>query len=54
MAKSNRMRRTGHVARMGRRGIHIGLLGMPEGKIPLSRTRCRWLDNIKMDFGEIV
>jgi transposase len=29
------------------------LLGEPEGKIPLGRPRSRWVDNIKMDLGEI-
>jgi hypothetical protein len=29
------------------------LVGMPEGKRPLGRPRCRWEDNIKMDFREI-
>jgi hypothetical protein len=26
---------------------------MPEGKRPLGRPRRRWVDNIKMDLGEI-
>jgi hypothetical protein len=29
------------------------LVGKPEGKRPLGRQRQRWLDNIKMDLGEI-
>jgi hypothetical protein len=29
------------------------LVGKPEGKRPLGRPRCRWVDNIKMDFREI-
>jgi hypothetical protein len=29
------------------------LVGKPEGKKPLGRPRCRWVDNIKMDLGEI-
>jgi hypothetical protein len=29
------------------------LVGMPEGKRPLGRTRHRWVDNIKMDHREI-
>jgi hypothetical protein len=29
------------------------LVGKPEGKRPLGRSRCRWVDNIKMDLGEI-
>jgi hypothetical protein len=28
-------------------------MGKPEGKRPLGRTRRRWVDNIKMDLGEI-
>jgi hypothetical protein len=29
------------------------LVGKPEGKRPLGRSRCRWVDNIKMDLREI-
>jgi hypothetical protein len=29
------------------------LVGNPEGKRPLGRPRCRWVDNIKMDLGEV-
>jgi hypothetical protein len=29
------------------------MVGKPEGKTPLGRHRCRWEDNIKMDFREI-
>jgi hypothetical protein len=29
------------------------LVGKPEGKRPLGRLRCRWVDNIKMDLKEI-
>jgi hypothetical protein len=29
------------------------LMGKPEGKRPLGRPRCRWVDNIKMDLREI-
>jgi hypothetical protein len=28
-------------------------MGKPEGKRPLERPRRRWVDNIKMDLGEI-
>jgi hypothetical protein len=28
-------------------------VGKLEGKRPLGRPRCRWVDNIKMDLGEI-
>jgi hypothetical protein len=30
------------------------LIGKPEGKRPLERPSRRWVDNIKMDLGEIV
>jgi hypothetical protein len=29
------------------------LVGKPEGKKPLGRPRCRWVDNIRMDLGEV-
>jgi hypothetical protein len=29
------------------------LMGEPEGKRPLRRLRCRWVNNIKMDLREI-
>jgi hypothetical protein len=29
------------------------LVGKPEGKKPLGRPRRRWVDNIKMDLGEV-
>jgi hypothetical protein len=28
-------------------------VGKPEGKGPLGRPRCRWVDNFKMDLGQI-
>jgi hypothetical protein len=52
--KSRRMRWAGHVARMGeKRNVHRSLLGKPEGKRPLGRPRCSWIDNIKKDLLEI-
>jgi len=34
--------------------VHVQvLLGKLEGKRPLGRTRCRWEENIKMDFQEV-
>jgi len=35
------------------RGVHRVLVGKPEGKRPLGRPRCRWVDNIKMDLREV-
>jgi hypothetical protein len=52
--KSRRIRRVGHVARMGEgRGFYRVLVGRPEGKRPLGRPRRRWQDNIKMDLREV-
>jgi hypothetical protein len=52
--KSRRLRWAGHVARMGeRRGAYRALVGKPEGRRPLGRSRRRWEDNIKMDLREI-
>jgi hypothetical protein len=39
---------------MGMKRNACGLLvGKPEGRITLGRPRRRWVDNIKMDLGEI-
>jgi hypothetical protein len=52
--KSRRMRWAGHVARMGEtRNAYRILMGMPEGKRQLGRPRRRWVDNFKIDLGEI-
>jgi hypothetical protein len=54
VVKSRRMRWAGHVAGMGEeRGVHRVLVGKPEGKRPLGRSRRRWEDNIKMDLQEV-
>jgi len=54
VVKSRRMRRAGHVARMGEgRDVHRVLVGKPEGKRLLGRPRRRWEDNIKMDLREV-
>ena len=42
------------MARMGEwRGVHRALVGKPEGKRPLGRSRRRWEDNIKMNLREV-
>jgi hypothetical protein len=52
--KSRRMRWAGHLAHMGeKRNAYRLLVGNPEGKRPLRRPRRRWVDNIKMDLGEV-
>ena len=48
------MRWAGHVARMGeRRGVYRVSVGKLKRKRPLTRHRCRWEDNIKMDFQKV-
>jgi hypothetical protein len=46
MMKPRWMRRAWHVARMGRRGMHI-VYWWESQKRPLERPRRRWVDNIK-------
>jgi hypothetical protein len=47
--KSRRMRWAEHIARMGKKiNAYRILVGKPEGKRPLGRSRRRWVDNIKM------
>jgi hypothetical protein len=54
MIKSKRMRWAGHVARTGETSnAYRILVGKPEGKKPLGRTKRRWVGNIKMDLREI-
>jgi hypothetical protein len=36
-----------------KRNAYRILIGKPEGRRPLGRLRCRWLDNIKMDLREM-
>jgi hypothetical protein len=36
-----------------KRNAYRILVGNPEGKRPLGRPRCRWVDSIKMDLREI-
>ena len=35
------------------RDVYWVLVGKPEGKRPLGRTKRRWEDNIKMDLQEV-
>jgi hypothetical protein len=52
--KSRRMRWVGHVARMEeKRNAYKLLVEKPEEKRPLGRSRRRWVDNIRMDLGEV-
>jgi hypothetical protein len=36
-----------------KRNAYRLLVGKPEGKTPLGRPRRRWVDNIRMDLGEV-
>jgi hypothetical protein len=36
-----------------KRNAYSLLVGNPDGKRPLGRPRRRWVDNIKMDLGEV-
>jgi hypothetical protein len=36
-----------------KRNAYRLLMGMPEEKRPLGRPRCGWVDNIRMDLGEV-
>jgi hypothetical protein len=52
--KSRRIRWAGHVARMGEmRNAYRILVEKLEGRRPLGRPRHGWVDNIKMNLGEI-
>ena len=52
--ESRRMRRAGHVARMGEmRAVNRDSVGKPDGKSTLGRQRRRWKDNIKMGVQEM-
>jgi len=52
--KSRRMVWAGHVARVGEeRGLYRVLVGKPEGRRPLGRSRRRWVDNIRTDLQEV-
>jgi hypothetical protein len=54
LINSRRMRWAGHVARMGeKRNAYRLLVGKPTGKRPLGKPRRRWVDNIRMDLGEV-
>jgi hypothetical protein len=41
------------IMKLGMRNAYKLLLGKPEGNKPLGRPRHRWVDNIRMDLGEV-
>ena len=47
------MRSAGRVARTSERKCAYRVVGKPEGKRPLGRTRHSWEDNNKMDLQEV-
>jgi hypothetical protein len=51
--KLRRMRWVMQVAVMEKRNVSSLLVGKPEGKRPLRRSRHRWVDNIKMGRGVV-
>jgi hypothetical protein len=53
ITKSRRMRWVRHLTRMReKRNAYRLLVGKPDGKRPIGRPRCRWVDNIRMDLLE--
>jgi hypothetical protein len=53
--KSRKIGWGGHVTRKGEnRKAYMLLVGKPEGKRPLGRPRCRWLDNIRIYYNIII
>jgi hypothetical protein len=36
-----------------KRNVYGSLIGKPEGKSPLGRPRCRWVDNIRLDLVQV-
>jgi hypothetical protein len=54
MTMSRRMRWAGHVARMeANRNAYKSLIRKLEGSRPPGKPRRRWVDNIRMDLGEV-
>ena len=52
--KSRRMRWAGHVARMGEEwAVYRFLVGKPEERRPMGRSRRRWVNNISLDLQEV-
>jgi hypothetical protein len=52
--KARRMIWAWHVARTGeKRNTYRLLVGKSEGRRPLGKPRCRWLDNIRIDLVEV-
>jgi hypothetical protein len=55
ITKARRMRRAGHVARMGEKvNAYRLLVGKPEGRMPLGRPRRRWVGWILESWDGVV
>jgi hypothetical protein len=53
MIKSRRTRPAGHVARVGRRGLHVKFWWESQKERSLGKSRRMWNDNNMMDLREI-
>jgi hypothetical protein len=54
MIKSRKKKWAGHVTRLGEeKNVYRILVGKPDGKRSMGRSRRRWVDNMKIDFREI-
>jgi hypothetical protein len=51
--KSKRMIWAGTEARIGKKDAYSLFVGKPQGKGPLGRPRRRWVDNVRMELGEV-
>jgi hypothetical protein len=54
MIQSRTMRWEGHVVKMAEKNAYRLLVGKPEGRRPVERQRTMWVDNVKIDLGEII
>ena len=51
--KLRRIRRSGHITSMEKRGVYRDVVGKHEVKRPLGRPRIRWEDSRKLDLQEV-
>jgi hypothetical protein len=53
MVRSKMVRWAGHVVLLERRGMHIDVWWESQKEKTTKKIKCKWVDNNKMDFGEI-
>jgi hypothetical protein len=53
ISKSRSTRWEGQCSKNGAEEVRILLVGNPKGKRPLGRPRRRWVDNTRIDLGEV-